>query len=106
VATPDLGWIALGHFGRAMIVASATGRRSYRIETGPFAQDVRAALAPDGGRLALARGALLDLWDVATSTHLQRWQFTADVAALTYAQVAGDALLGVGLANGLLDVWG
>lgn len=104
-ATPDLRWVAIGHLGRSMHVLAPGTREHFRIETGPIPVEARGALAPDGSRLALARGAALDLWEVATGRPLARWEFAAEITAVTYGRGPAGMMLGVGLANGLADVW-
>jgi hypothetical protein len=105
-ATPDLAWVATGHTDRALnLIAPRSGARC-AVPTGPVPADARVALTPDGGLLALARGARLDLWRTPDGAHVQEWQFGAEIAALSFAAQAERPLLGIGLGNGLAEVWG
>jgi hypothetical protein len=105
-ATPELGTVALGHLGRAMYVLALGTRAGSRIETGPIPSEARAALSPDGTRLALARGTALDVWDTQSGAPLAAWQFAAEITAVEFGRGLSSALLGIGLANGLIDMWG
>jgi DnaJ domain len=105
-ATPDLSRVALGHLGRSMHVLSVEGGQHQVIDTGPVSSEARAALAPDGSRLALARGTALDVWDARSGTPLASWQFAAEVTAVEFVEGPSGIVLGVGLANGLVDLWG
>jgi hypothetical protein len=85
----------------------APDSRAHRmVATGPLTSESRAALSPDGALLALARGTQLDLWRTTDSAHLQDWQFASEIGALSFALAGGRALLGVGLGNGLAELWG
>jgi hypothetical protein len=105
-ATPDLGKVALGHLGRAMYVLTLGTKDGSRIETGLIPSEARAALSPDGAHLALARGTALDVWDALSGAPLAAWQFAAEITAVEFGRGPAGALLGIGLANGLIDIWG
>ncbi|HEV2239080.1 MAG TPA: J domain-containing protein [Ktedonobacterales bacterium] len=105
VATPDLAWIGTAVRGNALRLVQPAERTERIVITGPMAADARAALAPDGALLALARGATLDLWRTVDGHPLQQWEFGAEITALAFAAGA-PALLGVGLANGVVELWG
>ena len=81
------------------------GRHS-TLFVGELPEDPRLALSADGAWLALGRGDQLDLWDVTTGQHAQAWRFGAEVTALAFGTGGGRALLAVGLAHGLAEVWG
>jgi hypothetical protein len=55
--------------------------------------------------LTLAHGQRLGLWDTRTGQHLQTWQLTAPLTALTFAPTA-HPVLALGLPNGLTEMWG
>jgi hypothetical protein len=105
VATPDLAWLGSGVRGNAVRLVHPAGRVERIVTTGPLTPDAQAALTPDGALLAVARGATLDLWRTADGLPLQQWAFGAEITALAFAEGA-PALLGVGLANGLVELWG
>jgi hypothetical protein len=105
-ATPDLAWVATGHTSRELSLIAPQSHARRTIITGAVPADARAALSPDGGLLALARGTRLDLWRTADGSHAQEWEFAAEIAALEFAGQASRPLLGIGLGNGLAEVWG
>jgi hypothetical protein len=103
--TPDLRIVGLGHIGRSMHVLHFESRHHVRIETGPIPSESRAALSPDGAYLALARGTTLDVWNARTAAPQARWEFAAEITSINFSGDQAGPALGVGLANGLLDVW-
>ncbi|HEY7983084.1 MAG TPA: DnaJ domain-containing protein [Ktedonobacterales bacterium] len=105
VATPDLAWLGTAIRGNALRLVQPAERVERIVTTGPLGADARAALSPDGALLALARGATLDLWRTVDGHPLQQWEFGAEITALAFAAGA-PALLGVGLANGVVELWG
>ena len=105
-ATPDLAWVATGHTGRALNLIAPRSHARRTIPTGVVPADARAALSPDGALLALARGTRLDLWRTTDGGHAQEWEFAAEIVALEFAGQANRPLLGIGLGNGLAEVWG
>jgi hypothetical protein len=105
VATPDLAWLGSAFSPSALRLVHPSERAERIVTTGPLRPDAHAALTPDGALLAVARGATLDLWRTADGRPLQHWEFGADITALGFAGGA-PALLGVGLTNGLVELWG
>lgn len=105
VVTPDLAWVAAATMGRDVRLLSLRRdeRRVVHCERVP--DSARLALSPDGAYLALAREAQLDLWDTRSDRHLQRWQFASEITTLTFAHPCPHALLGVGLRNGIVELW-
>ncbi len=105
-ATHDLGWIAVGGANRHVRLFALRAHQQRTVEIGRLPQDALIALTPDGERLALAREARLDLYDTHSQKMLQTWEFAAPITALTYSTHAARPLLGVGLRNGVLELWG
>jgi hypothetical protein len=59
--------------------------------------------------LALAQGTRLQLFDTASTAggaQLQEWQSDAEITALCFVEGSAGPELGVGLRNGLAEVWG
>jgi len=104
-ATPDLAVVTLADFLGHMQVRSLDGRLRRSVATGPVPIDAFAALTSDAALLALAHGQRLDLWDTRTGQHLQNWQLTAPLTALSFAS-ATHPVLALGLPNGLTEMWG
>jgi hypothetical protein len=104
-ATPDLSVVALADFLGHMQVRSLDGRQRRTVATGPVPIDSFAALTSDAALLTLAHGQRLGLWDTRTGQHLQTWQLTAPLTALTFAPTA-HPVLALGLPNGLTEMWG
>src|SRR5262249_2878876 len=102
---PDLTQAAASYFGEKMHVITLRNGARKPIETGMVPDEARAALSPDGDYLALARESRVDLWRVVDGRHAQSWRFGAEISALTFG-VSGSTLLGVGLQNGLVELWG
>lgn len=105
-ATPNLDWIAIGAVGRQIKVFHFKTKRAYGVEVGRVGTDALAALSPDGRLVALAQGRRLRLYDVVSGGQAQEWEADADVSALAFAQGVRGAMLGVGLGNGLAEIWG
>ena len=105
-ATPDLSWAAVGSYGRQVRLFNFRKRASRFVEVGALAADARIALSADGARLALAQGARLQLFDTAAGAQLQEWQSEAEITALSFVGGPAGVGLGVGLRNGLAEVWG
>ncbi len=103
--TPDLAVVAIADFLGHMQVRSLDGRLRRSVATGPVPIDAFAALTADAALLALAHGQRLDLWDTRTGQHLQNWQLTAPLTALSFAP-APHPVLALGLPNGLTEMWG
>lgn len=104
-ATPDLSWVAVGSYGRQVRVFNFRKRSSRYIEVGVLATDARLALSADASRLALAQGTRLQFFDTATGGQLQEWQVGAEISALSFYDSPAGLGLGVGLSNGLAEVW-
>lgn len=105
-ATPDLAWVATGYRDQRMRVAATQWHAERLVETGPLPSDARAALAPDAALLAVARAARLDLWPAEGHAPPQSWELAADVTALSFVAHSSAPLLGVGLSNGVVEIWG
>lgn len=103
--TPDLGWVSLGLLQRSIRLIAPDTRVQRTVNTGPIPQESRAALAPDGAYLALARGTQLDVWRAVDGVHMQQWRFGAEITGLDFATAADRPLFGVGLSNGLVELW-
>jgi hypothetical protein len=102
---PDLAVAAVSHFGERMHVITLRNGVRKPVETGPVPDEARAALAPNGDYLALARDTRLDLWRITDGRHVQSWRFGAEITALTFGVPGGRSVLGVGLQNGLIELW-
>lgn len=105
-ATPDLSCVALLDGGMAVRLFTPGERTSRTLDFRRALEDPRLALSPDGGRLALAHGARVELWETHTARCLQVWDCGAEVTALAFGSGTGRTLLGMGLASGLAEVWG
>lgn len=104
-ASADLNWAAIGSFGQRVRLYHFRKRVSRVVEVGVLKADARLAVSPDGERLALATGSRLQVFNTATGGQLQEWQAGDEITALTFANEARGARLGVGLRNGLAEVW-
>jgi hypothetical protein len=105
VATADLGWIgfSIPNAGVRLLRPGTNESRSVRV--GDVGADVRLTLSADAEYLAVARNSRLELWQTRDNRLLQRWQFAAEITAARFAST-GPRVLGVGLRNGLVEVWG
>ncbi len=103
--TPDLAWVAASYQGFQMHLCALHSGDRRVIRTDIVPDDARASLSPDARYLALASAARLDLWQTLDGAHLQSWQFSTDIGALEFAPGASRPLLGVGLRNGLVELW-
>jgi hypothetical protein len=104
-ATPDLSWAAVGSYGRQVRLFHFRKRVSRFVEVGIVSSEARMALSPDAARLALAQGTRLQLFDTATGGQLQEWQGGDEITALAFYAGSGGLGLGIGLRNGLAEVW-
>ncbi len=104
-ATPDLSWVAIGSYARQVRLYHFRKRISRYVEVGVLAADARMALSADGERLALAQGSRMRVFDTATGGALQEWQAGDEVTALAFFTGARGLGLGVGLRNGLAEIW-
>ncbi len=104
-ATPDLAWVAVGSYGRQVRLFHFRKRISRFVEVGVLASDARLALSADATRLALAQGTRVQLFDTATGGQTQEWQGGDEITALGFYDSPGGVGLGVGLRNGLAEVW-
>lgn len=105
-ASPDLEWVAVGSYGRQVRVFHFRKRVNRFIEVGALSSAARIALSPDAARLALAVGARLRLYDTATGFQQQEWRAGDEIMSLAFYGGAGEGQgLGVGLRNGLAEVW-
>jgi len=105
-ATHDLAWIAIGSVNRQLRLFALRGHQQRVVEIGALPQDALAALTPDGARVALARGARLNLYDTQSNRELQEWTFGDEITTLAYSPNPARPLLAVGLRNGLAEIWG
>ncbi len=104
-ATPDLEWVVIGSYGRQARLYNFRKRASRYVEIGALATDARLALSPDANQLAVAQGARLRLYDTVTGGQLQEWQSDAEVTSLAFCYCPPGLGLGVGLRNGLAELW-
>ncbi|HLY31627.1 MAG TPA: DnaJ domain-containing protein [Ktedonobacterales bacterium] len=104
-ATHDLAWLAVGGANRHVRLFALRAHQQRIVEIGPLPHDALLALTPDGGRLALARETRLDLYETRSQKTLQTWEYTAPITSLMYSAHAGHPLLGVGLRNGVMELW-
>ncbi|HZC07672.1 MAG TPA: J domain-containing protein [Ktedonobacterales bacterium] len=104
-ATPDLGWVAVGSYGRQVRLFHFRKRMSRFVEVGVLATDARLALSSDASRLALAQSGRLQLFDTTTGGELQEWQAGDEISALSFYDGPEGLGLGIGLSNGLAEVW-
>jgi len=104
-ATHDLAWVAIGSANRQLRFFALRSRKQRVVEIGALPHDALAALTPDGGRVALARGARLTLFDTQTNATLQEWSFGDEITTLAYSPNPAQPLLAVGLRNGLAEIW-
>lgn len=108
-ATPDLSWAAVGSFGQRVRLYNFRSRASRLVEVGALATDARLALSADASRLAVAQGNRLQLFDTASTVggaQRQEWKSDAEITALCFVEGSAGLGLGVGLRNGLAEVWG
>src|SRR5262249_42628212 len=105
VATPDLEQVAIVFRGTAMRVSELRTGRSTILATGPVPADALAAVAPYGASRGLANDRRLTLCAIRTGAPAQRWSFAAEITALSCQASAGRPCWGVGLSNGLIEVW-
>jgi DnaJ-like protein len=106
-ASADLAWVAASDFPVGLRLLSLTGGHKPRaVPAGAVRPEARVSLSPDGAYAAIAREDRLELWDTRDGRRAQEWQFAAEITALAFAGGAARPLLGVGLANGLAELWG
>lgn len=101
-ATPDLDWVALSEGGDTLTVRGLRERTRHRVVVGGIPEDARLSLASGARYVALARSHVLDVYAPHTGERCQRFEFPAEVSALTFS---GGDLLVVGLANGQVELW-
>jgi hypothetical protein len=104
--TPDLAWVAASDFPVGVVLLSLPGRTRRDVPTGPVHPQEQLALSPDAAYLAVARDERLELWDTRGGQRVQELRFAAEVTAVAFGAGAAQPVLGVGLANGLAEVWG
>jgi hypothetical protein len=104
-ASADLNWAAIGSLGQRVRLYHFRKRVSRIVEVGVLKSDARLAVSSDGERLALATGSRLQVFNTVTGGQLQEWQAGDEITALAFANEARGARLGVGLRNGLAEVW-
>lgn len=103
-ATDNLHWIAAATpLGVALLDASL--RTVAAIPTGPLMDDTRLALAPAGTHLAVAQGEMVTLYSTRTREQTQQWRFDAPVTAIRFGPGPYKQVLGIGLANGISELW-
>jgi len=103
--TPDLEWVVINSYGRQARLYHFRKRVSRYVEVGSLTSDARMALAPDASRLALAQGARLRLYDTVTGGQIQEWEAGDEITSLAFTAGPMGLGLGVGLRNGLAEVW-
>jgi WD40 repeat protein len=103
--TPDLSWCGAARGGRELVISSLREKKSYVIRSGPVSPDARLILSPDGSYVALAHGATLRLWRVASGQLQQSWRAPTEVGPIAFARRQNAHLLAAGLADGLVEVW-
>lgn len=104
-ATPDLEWVAIGSSGRLVRLFQFRKRVSRIVEVGALTTETRLALAPDASYLALAQGKRLRVYDTRTGGQIQEWRSDAELTALAFFAGPLGLGLGVGLRNGLAEIW-
>ncbi len=105
-AARDLATAALLDGGMGIRLFTPGARATRTLDFGRALEDPRLALSPDGALLALAHGTRAELWETRTGRCLQLWDCGAEVTALAFGAGGGHTALGLGLANGLAEVWG
>ena len=103
--TPDLAWTAATTMGRDVRLLSLRHDEQRVVHCDRVPDAARIALSADGAYLALARESQLDLWETRGGRHLERWQFASEITALDFAHQSPHALLGIGLRNGIVELW-
>jgi WD40 repeat protein len=106
--TPDLRLACAGFQDRDLRVFSLRGGQapSVRIAAGKASAEAQIVLAPDGRFVALADGARLDLFETLHGQRVQQWQMAAPITALAFVPYVQNSPLGIGLENGLTELWG
>jgi hypothetical protein len=104
-ATPDLAWAAATSPHGAVHVFAVHGREQRTIPTGAVAAEARLTLAPDASYLAVARDTVLDLWRTTDGQRAAQWEFATEITAVVFARTGTRVLLGIGLRNGLVELW-
>jgi hypothetical protein len=105
--TPDLT-VACASFQGQELRLFSLGRSAVRqgaIASGPIGDDAQMVFSPDGRYLAVASGTRLDLFGTEHGRLLQQWRMTAPITALACAPYTSKLLLGIGLQNGLTELW-
>jgi hypothetical protein len=106
--TPDLRLACAGFQDRELRVFALRGGQasSIRIASGTVGADAQIVLAPDGRFVAIADGARLDLFETRHGQRVQDWHMAAPITALAFVPYGQNSPLGIGLENGLTEVWG
>jgi hypothetical protein len=106
--TPDLRLACAGFQDRELRVFALRGGQlsSIRIASGMVGAEAQIVLAPDGRFVAIAEGARLDLFETRHGQRVQEWHMAAPITALAFVPSVQNAPLGIGLENGLTEVWG
>jgi hypothetical protein len=106
--TPDLRLACAGFQDHELRVFSLRGGQSspLRIAAGSVGAEAQIALSPDGRFVALADGARLDLFETHHGQRVQEWHMAAPITALTFVPYVQNSPLGIGLKNGLTELWG
>ena len=106
--TPNLHLACAGFQDRELRVFSLRGGQSSSlpIASGAVGADAQIVLAPDGRYVAVADGARLDLFETRHGQRVQEWQLVVPITALAFVPNAQKTSLGIGLENGLTELWG
>jgi hypothetical protein len=106
--TPDLRLACAGFQERELRVFSLRGSQSssLRIAVGSVGAEAQVVLTPDGRYVALADGARLDLFETRHGQCVQQWQMASTITALASVPYGQNCPLGIGLENGLTEIWG
>lgn len=104
-ATPDLEWVATNSYDRQARLYHFRTRLSRFVEVGSLVPDARMALSHDASRLALAQGVRLRLFDTVTGGQTQEWEAGDEITSLAFFAGSLAPGLGVGLRNGLAELW-
>jgi hypothetical protein len=106
VASSDLARVAVLDGEHAVCLFAPSERIPRMLDLDRMLDDPRLALASNGELLALAVGHRVEVWEMRRGHCLQIWELGAEVTALAFGADGRRAVMGVGLASGLVEVWG
>ena len=106
-AAPDLSHVAASLQGVALrLYPLEPAGPPLDLPAGMVPEGAALAVAPRGEAVALAREAMVERFRVADRACVQRWEFGDTVSAIAFAPTHDGAVrLGVGLRNGVVEVW-